>query len=233
MAQRVVVTGGTGFIGSYLVRRLVKDGWDVGVVDTMVRGDVGPPRRGRRGRRALRVRRSRRGQPGEARSRVPTWSCTSRRSTEPRTSTNIRSWCSMSASAGAIAVVNAGRTAGVSNLVAASSAEVYQTPAIVPTPEAIPLTLPDSLNPRYSYGGSKIATELKRICFNYAQDHYDSVQVFDRTTSTDRTWASNTSFRSSFSGRPRITTLRETWPCPSPSKATAGGRERSVSRRTS
>ena len=84
-------------------------------------------------------------------------------------------------------MVNAGRTAGVPDLVAASSAEVYQTPAIVPTPEAIPLMLPDSLNPRYSYGGSKIATEL--IGFNYAQDHYDRCRCFGHTTSMGRTWA--------------------------------------------
>ena len=72
--------------------------------------------------------------------------------------------------------MNAGRSAGVPDLVVASSAEVYQTPSIVPTPETVPLTLPDSLNPRYSYGGSKIATEL--IAFDYAQDHYRKVQVF-------------------------------------------------------
>ena len=36
--------------------------------------------------------------------------------------------------------------------------------------------LPDSLNPRYSYGGSKIVSEL--IAFNYGQDHYRQVQVF-------------------------------------------------------
>ena len=40
MAPRVVVTGGSGFIGAYLVKRLVRDGWDVAVVDTMVRGDA-------------------------------------------------------------------------------------------------------------------------------------------------------------------------------------------------
>ena len=36
--------------------------------------------------------------------------------------------------------------------------------------------LPDSLNPRYSYGGSKIVSEL--IAFNYARDHYRKMQVF-------------------------------------------------------
>jgi UDP-glucose 4-epimerase len=36
--------------------------------------------------------------------------------------------------------------------------------------------LPNSLNPRYSYGGSKIISEL--IAFNYGQDHFRKVQVF-------------------------------------------------------
>jgi UDP-glucose 4-epimerase len=175
MAQRVIVTGGTGFIGSYLVRRLVQDGWDVGVVDTSVRGDLG--------------------RLADVADDIELFSYDVRdedslvqafkgadvvmhlaaingtenfyKHPELVLDVGIR---------GAIAVVNAGRTAGVPNLVAASSAEVYQTPAIVPTPEDISLTLPDSLNPRYSYGGSKIATEL--ICFNYAQEHYRSVQVF-------------------------------------------------------
>ena len=175
MAPRVIVTGGTGFIGSYLVRRLVNEGWDVGVVDTMVRGDVG--------------------RLADVADHVELFSCDVRdedslvqafqgadvvmhlaaingtenfyKHPELVLDVGIR---------GALAVVNAGRTAGVPDLIAASSAEVYQTPAKVPTPEAIPLMLPDSLNPRYSYGGSKIATEL--ICFNYAHDHYRSVQVF-------------------------------------------------------
>jgi UDP-glucose 4-epimerase len=77
---------------------------------------------------------------------------------------------------GALAVVNAGRAVGVPDLVLASTAEVYQTPSVIPTPETIPLMLPDSLNPRYSYGGSKIVSEL--IAFNYGQDHYRQVQVF-------------------------------------------------------
>ena len=36
---RCVVTGGGGFIGAYLVRKLVHDGWDVVCVDNMLRGD--------------------------------------------------------------------------------------------------------------------------------------------------------------------------------------------------
>jgi UDP-glucose 4-epimerase len=175
MGTRVVVTGGGGFIGAYLVRRLVRDGWDVTVVDTMVRGNAG--------------------RLAEIGDDIALFTCDVRdqgalekafagaevvmhlaaingtenfyKRPELVLDVGLR---------GALAVVNAGRNAGVRDLVVASSAEVYQTASVVPTPESVPLMLPDSLNPRYSYGGSKIATEL--IAFDYAQDHYRQVQVF-------------------------------------------------------
>jgi UDP-glucose 4-epimerase len=77
---------------------------------------------------------------------------------------------------GAIAVSEACIEAGVPDLVVASSAEVYQTPAVVPTDESVPLVMPNSLNPRYSYGGSKLISEL--IAFNYCRDKLRKVQVF-------------------------------------------------------
>ncbi|MHC9291423.1 NAD-dependent epimerase/dehydratase family protein [Mycobacterium sp. LTG2003] len=175
MPKRVVVTGGGGFIGAYLVKRLVRDGWDVAVVDTMVRGD------------ASRF--------AEVADDVELFSIDVRDeqalSTAFAGADVIMHLAAINGTEnfykrpelvldvglrGALAVVNAGRTAGVPDLVVASSAEVYQTPATVPTPENVALTLPDSLNPRYSYGGSKIVSEL--IAFNYAQEHYRQVQVF-------------------------------------------------------
>jgi len=77
---------------------------------------------------------------------------------------------------GAIAVCEAVMRADVPDLVVASSAEVYQTPAIVPTDETVPLVMPNSLNPRYSYGGSKLISEL--IAFNYCRNKLRKVQVF-------------------------------------------------------
>jgi UDP-glucose 4-epimerase len=49
---------------------------------------------------------------------------------------------------------------GVRRLLFASSSEVYGVPQTFPTPESAPLVVPDSLNPRWSYGGSKIIGEL-------------------------------------------------------------------------
>ena len=44
-----------------------------------------------------------------------------------------------------------------------SSSEVYQTPPCYPTPEDVPLMIPDVMNPRYSYGGGKIISELMTV----------------------------------------------------------------------
>jgi hypothetical protein len=35
------------------------------------------------------------------------------------------------------------------------------TPPLVPTEESVPLCVPDVLNPRCSYGGGEIASELR------------------------------------------------------------------------
>lgn len=175
MARRVVITGGAGFIGAYLTKRMVVEGWDVAVVDNMVRGDSG--------------------RFAEVASDVELFTCDVRDQealerafagaevvmhlaavngtenfyTQPELVLEI-------GMLGALAVTNAARAAGVPDLVFASTAEVYQTPAVIPTPETIPLMLPDSLNPRYSYGGGKIVSEL--IAFNYGRDHYRKVQIF-------------------------------------------------------
>jgi dTDP-glucose 4,6-dehydratase/UDP-glucose 4-epimerase len=61
---------------------------------------------------------------------------------------------------GMLNVLDACKRHDVLELILASTSEVYQTPPVVPTPETVPLSVPDVLNPRYSYGGGKIACEL-------------------------------------------------------------------------
>ena len=173
--QRVVVTGGSGFIGAYLVKRLVRDGWEVGVIDSMVRGDANrfSEVKGDVRLHNIDVRDEESVLKAIAGAEVVMHLAAINgtenfyKRPELVLDVGIR---------GALAVVNACRRAEVPDLVLASSAEVYQTPSVVPTSEEIPLMLPNSLNPRYSYGGSKIASEL--IAFNYAQEHFRKVQVF-------------------------------------------------------
>ena len=48
MAERALVTGGAGFIGSHVVDSLVRDGFEVLVVDDLSAGDAAASRRGAR-----------------------------------------------------------------------------------------------------------------------------------------------------------------------------------------
>jgi UDP-glucose 4-epimerase len=173
--SRALVTGGGGFIGAYLVRALVADGWDVAVVDNLVRG-----REGRLAPVADRIEWHR----GDVRD-VTLMTKAARGAdvlfhlAAVNGTENFYNHPDLVLDVGlrgALAAVEAAAQAGVPDLVMASSAEVYQTPPVVPTDETVPLMLPDSLNPRYSYGGSKIVTEL--IAFNYFRDRFRKVQVF-------------------------------------------------------
>jgi nucleoside-diphosphate-sugar epimerase len=65
---------------------------------------------------------------------------------------------------------------GVNDLIVASSSEVYQTPPEIPTTETVPLSVPDPLNPRYSYGGGKIISELMTL--NYGRKYFERVVLF-------------------------------------------------------
>jgi nucleoside-diphosphate-sugar epimerase len=64
---------------------------------------------------------------------------------------------------------------GVPELVLFSSSEVYHAPAKVPTDETTPLTVPDVLNPRYSYSGGKIISEL--LTLNFGRKHFQRVLI--------------------------------------------------------
>ena len=173
--RKALVTGGGGFIGSYLVRRLVRDGWRVAVVDNLARGrvarldeviddiewhqeDVRDP-----------IAMTRASAGADVIFHLAAVNGTENFYNHPDVVLDV-------GIRGALAIAEAGAKAGVPDLVVASSAEVYQTPAVVPTAEDVALMLPDSLNPRYSYGGSKILTEL--VAFNYFRDHYAKVQAF-------------------------------------------------------
>ena len=66
---------------------------------------------------------------------------------------------------GALATLKAALDEGVKRYILASSSEVYQTPERVPTDETECMRIPDPTNPRYSYAGGKIISEL--LTLNY------------------------------------------------------------------
>lgn len=173
--KTIAVTGAGGFIGAYLVRELAARGYAVRALDNFLRG---------RPERLVSVGANVEVIEADVRRRVEllpafdgcdaVFHLAAVNGTE-----NFYNHPDLVLDVGVngmIAVAEACIEAKVPDLVVASSAEVYQTPAVVPTSEDIPLVIPNSLNPRYSYGGSKLISEL--IAFNYCRNKLDKVQVF-------------------------------------------------------
>jgi nucleoside-diphosphate-sugar epimerase len=171
----ILVTGGSGFIGSALVKALVQDGHAVRVLDDNSRG---APRRlkqveadiefvGGDIRDAAVVARAVRGMDEVHHLAFVNGTEFFYSAPELVLDVGVK---------GMVNVIDACRGEGVRSLVLASSSEVYQTPPQVPTDEHAPLVVPDPTNPRYSYGGGKIISELMAI--NYGRKFFDSVLIF-------------------------------------------------------
>jgi nucleoside-diphosphate-sugar epimerase len=173
--KRVLVTGGTGFLGSGLVRGLLRAGAKVRSLDDdsrgtstrladvkeqveIVAGDVRDPAAVRAAVRGV-----------DSVCHLAYLNGTEFFYSKPELVLEI-------GVKGMINVLDACIENGVRDLVLASSSEVYQTPPSVPTDESVALVVPDVLNPRYSYGGGKIISEL--LVVNYGRKHFDRVAIF-------------------------------------------------------
>ena len=77
---------------------------------------------------------------------------------------------------GIINVIEACIKNRVKELYLASSSEVYQTPNKIPTDEHESLKIPNIFNPRYSYSGGKILTELMGI--HYGKKYFKKLIIF-------------------------------------------------------
>ena len=64
----------------------------------------------------------------------------------------------------------------IKELYLASSSEVYQMPKKIPTDENESLKIPDVKNPRFSYAGGKILTELYGI--NFGKKYFNKLIIF-------------------------------------------------------
>ena len=170
MKKRFLVTGGSGFIGSALVHRLLIEGHKVRVLDNGFRGSL---------RRLEVVQNNIEYIEGDIRNKkIVSKACK-----------NIDVICHLAfingtkffysqpelvldvGVKGMINVLDSSIENGIKEFVLMSSSEVYQTPPVVPTDESVGLSIPNPLNPRYSYGGGKLINELMLI--NYTPRHFD------------------------------------------------------------
>lgn len=173
--KKYLVTGGTGFIGGALVRGLLDQGAQVRSLDNdsrghrsrlddvasrieLFEGDIRDPQAVRRAMAGV-----------DSVFHLAYLNGTEHFYTRPELVLDI-------AVKGISNVIDAAIAEKVPELVLASSSEVYQTPATVPTDERAPLVVPDPLNPRYSYGGGKIISEL--MALNFGRKHFERVMIF-------------------------------------------------------
>jgi nucleoside-diphosphate-sugar epimerase len=173
--KRVLVTGGTGFIGSGLVRALVAAGAQVRSLDDDSRG---ARRRLEDVAAKVELVTGDMRDPAAVAAAIAGVDCVCHLAyvngteffySKPELVLEV-------AVKGMMNVLDGCLAHGVRDLVLASSSEVYQTPAQVPTDESAPLVVPDPKNPRYSYGGGKIISEL--LALNYGRKHFDRVVIF-------------------------------------------------------
>lgn len=175
MTRSFLVTGGAGFLGSALVRRLVTSGARVRVLDNVSRGAWA--------------------RLDDVRDKIEAVEA------DVRDASAVLDACDGVEVAFHLAFINGtrffyeqpelvldvgvrgmlnvieGTTAkDVAELFVASSSEVYQTPERIPTDETVALSIPDPLNPRYSYAGGKILSEL--LAINYGRTRYRRVVIF-------------------------------------------------------
>jgi nucleoside-diphosphate-sugar epimerase len=174
VSKKVLVTGGSGFLGSSLVKGLLARGFTVRVLDDDSRGH---PRRLESVKDHVEILR------GDVRDPAAVYAAT--RGVDVVAHLAFVNGTEFFYSKpelvldvgvkGAMHTIDAALEHGVPEYWLMSSSEVYQTPPSVPTDERVPLIVPDPLNPRYSYGGGKIISEL--LAINYGRAHFERTVI--------------------------------------------------------
>ena len=170
-----LVTGGTGFIGSSICKLLIERGYKVKIFDNNSRGNLQKIKSIKNKvefingdiRKYHQVKKSFKGV--DAVIHLAYINGTKYFYSKPEIVLDV-------AINGIMNVIEACKKNKIKELYLASSSEVYQTPTNIPTDENEMLKIPDIHNPRYSYGGGKILTELLGI--HYGKKYFKKLIIF-------------------------------------------------------
>ncbi len=173
--QHFLVTGGTGFIGSAITRRLIGEGHSVRVIDDNSRGAE---------RRLADLRRDFELVVGDIRDpEVVSRAVKGMDAVHHLAFVNGTEFFYSKPELvlevgvkGIMNVIDACLKHDVGRLFLASSSEVYQSPPRIPTDEDVPLVVPELMNPRYSYGGGKIVSEL--LAVNFGRKYFERAVIY-------------------------------------------------------
>lgn len=171
-----LVTGGTGFIGSNICNMLLKEGFNVNIFDNNFRGKF--KRIDTKNKKNFKFFK------GDIRNKKELLKSFNKVDAvihlayvngtkyfykNPTLVLDV-------AIKGLMNVIDLSIKKNIKEIYIASSSEVYQTPFKVPTDENEMMKIPNVMNPRYSYGGGKILSELVGI--NYGRKYFKKLIIF-------------------------------------------------------
>ena len=162
MKNKILVTGGSGFLGSSLVRRLLKKGNDVVVLDNGSRGSISRLKdiinkiTYIEGDVCSKSTITRALKDCETLFHLAFINGTKFFYERPKLVLDV-------GVKGALSTIEAANQLNIKNYIIASSSEIYQQPSQIPTTENERAIIPDILNPRFSYAGGKLISELLTI----------------------------------------------------------------------
>lgn len=173
--KNILITGGTGFLGSSLTRELVAKGYKITIYDNDYRGKIN---------RLKDIQDNFEFIQGDIRnSDAVSKACNNKDTVIHLAYINGTEFFYSKPELvlevgikGMTNVLDGCIKYNVSELFLASSSEVYNQPTLIPTPENVSLVIPDPKNPRFSYAGGKIISEL--LVLNYGRKYFKRAIIF-------------------------------------------------------
>ena len=160
MKKKILVTGGTGFIGSAICNFFSNKGYSITILDNNSRGKTN---RIKKSKNINIIKGDIKNYDDVYKSAlVQIVYSTLQQLMEQNSFMKPDEVLDVSCK-GIINVIDVAKKLKIKNIFLASSSEVYHLPNKIPTDETEPLKIPNVFNSRYSYSGGKILTELLGI----------------------------------------------------------------------